>query len=74
MLLMFRKNEFRAALARADKSTADVAKALNIDVSTLTRKMSGQSDFFRDEIEKIRIILGLDWSAVHEIFFAQDVE
>lgn len=71
---MFRKNEFRAALARADKSTADVAKALNIDVSTLTRKMAGQSDFFRDEIEKIRIILELDWSAVRENFFAQDIE
>ena len=71
---MFKKNEFRAALARAEKSTADVARALKIDPATLTRKMAGQSDFFRDEIEKIRDLLGLDWAAVREIFFAQDVE
>lgn len=71
---MFKKNEFRAALARAEKSTADVARALKIDPATLTRKMAGQSDFFRDEIEKIRDLLGLDWAAVREIFFAQDIE
>ena len=57
---MFKRNEFRAALARADKSNAEVAKALNIDISTLTRKMAGQSDFTREEIEKFRAFLGLD--------------
>ena len=71
---MFKKNEFKAALARAEKSTTDVAKALDIDTSTLSRKMAGQSDFFRDEIEKIRVLLNLDWDNVREIFFAPNVE
>lgn len=71
---MFKRNELRAAMARADKSNAEVAKALNIDVSTLTRKMAGQSDFTREEIEKFRAFLELDWSAVCEIFFAPNVD
>lgn len=71
---MFKQNEFRAALARAEKTTADVARALDINSSTLSRKISGQSDFVRDEIEKIRILLGLEWDDIREIFFAKNVE
>lgn len=67
---MFKKNEFKAALARAEKTTTDVARALGIDVSTLSRKISGQSDFYREEIEKIRVLLNLDWNTIQGIFFA----
>ena len=71
---MFKKNEFRAALARAEMTPTDVARALKIDPGTISRKISGQSDFFRDEIEKIRALLGVDWDTIREIFFAQDAE
>ena len=71
---MFKRTVFRATLALADKSNAEVAKALNIDISTLSRKMAGQSDFTREEIEKFRAFLELDWSAVCEIFFAPNVD
>ena len=49
---MFKKNEFRAMLARKEISVGEIAKALGIDPATLSRKVSGQSDFYRNEIEK----------------------
>lgn len=61
---MFKKNEFKAALARTEITITDVAKALDIDTSTLSRKIAGQSNFYRDEIEKIRVLLNLDWNAI----------
>lgn len=61
---MFKKNEFKAALARTEITITDVAKALGIDTSTLSRKIAGQSNFYRDEIEKIRVLLNLDWNAI----------
>ena len=67
---MFKKNEFRAMLARKEISVSEIAKALNIDPATLSRKISGQSDFYRNEIEKICQILGLTPNETMQIFFA----
>lgn len=67
---MFKKNEFRAAMARKGTTASEVAKALNIDPATLSRKISGQSDFYRGEIEKICEILELSAEEIMEIFFA----
>ena len=49
---MFKKNEFKAALARAEKTTADVAKTLNIDTSTLSRKMARQVIFSATKLNR----------------------
>ena len=68
---MFKKNEFRAAMARKELSVADVAKELGIDPATLFRKISGQSDFYRNEIEKLCVLLELDAEDTLKIFFAQ---
>lgn len=68
---MFKKNEFKAILARKEISVGDVAKALGIDPATLSRKISGQSDFYRNEIEKLCQILKLTPDETMQIFFAQ---
>lgn len=68
---MFKKNEFRAAMARKEMSVADVAKTLNIDPATLSRKISGQSDFYRNELEKLYRILDLTPAELMNIFFAE---
>lgn len=67
---MFKKNEFKAMLARKEISVGDVARALGIDPATLSRKISGQSDFYRNEIEKLCQILKLTPDETMQIFFA----
>lgn len=66
---MFKKNEFKAAMARKELSAADIAKTLGIDPATLSRKISGQSDFYRNEIEKLCKILELTPEETLGIFF-----
>ena len=48
-----------------------VAAAIGINPTTLYKKMSGASDFTRNEIESIRAILGLSDNDVLDIFFAE---
>ena len=67
---MFKKNEFRAMLARKETNAGEIAKALGIDPATLSRKISGQSDFYRSEIEKLCKILDLTPEETLQIFFA----
>lgn len=68
---MFKKNEFRAIMARKEVSSTELAKELGIDPATLSRKISGQSDFYRSEIEKICKFLSLTPEETLLIFFAQ---
>ncbi len=50
---MFNKNAFRAAIVLRGKTLSDAAKCLEIDNSTLYRKMNGKSDFTRKEIQTL---------------------
>ena len=68
---MFKKNEFRAILARKEMSATEIAKEIGIDPATLSRKISGQSDFYRSEIEKICEILELNAEEIMKNFFAE---
>lgn len=68
---MFKKNEFRAILARKEMSASDVARVLGIDTSTLSRKISGQSNFYRNEIAKLCKILYLTSEEIMQNFFAE---
>ena len=70
---MFKKNEFRAILARKEMSANDVAKALGIDPATLSRKISGQSDFYRNEIAKLCKILDLSAEEIMQIFLLNNL-
>ena len=67
---MFKKNEFRAAMARKEISTPELAKELGLAPTTLFRKISGESDFYRNEIERICAILELSPQETLNIFFA----
>ena len=57
---MFNRKEFQLAVIKADKTYEDVAKAIGINPSTLFRKMSGQSEFTRSEIQTICEYLNVD--------------
>lgn len=65
---MFNEEKFRIAIKKAGYSIEEIAKLLNIDVSTLYRKMHGESDFYRREIDVIVSTLNLKNPS--EIFFA----
>lgn len=67
---MFQKNEFKAALVRKNITIAEVAQALNLNPSSVSRKINGQSDFLRCEIEVIQKMLELTPEDVLKIFFA----
>jgi predicted transcriptional regulator len=65
---MFNKLEFNAQIARKGLRKMDVAKALNIDVSTLYRKVENDGDFDRDQINTLIDLL--DIKDPKPIFFA----
>lgn len=70
---MFDKNRFRYYCARESKSMADIADMLKINPSTLSRKISGESDFARSEIQEIRQYLNLTPREAESIFFTTDL-
>jgi DNA-binding XRE family transcriptional regulator len=67
---VFRKNELKAEMARAGMTYETLAKAIDINPSSLYRKINGQTDFYRYEIVKITEILHLDDDTMRRIFFA----
>ena len=67
---MFQRNEFEAEVKRNGLTIKAVAQAIGIDTATLYRKMSGNGDFYRNEIEKLIRLLNLSGEAVVRIFFA----
>lgn len=68
---MFQKNEFKAEVVRRGMTLSQIAEILGINPASLARKMSGESDFFRYEIEKIIHTLHLSGEEVLRIFFAE---
>lgn len=68
---MFDEKTFRRKVEDAGLSLNDVAVNLGISMPTLYRKMSGESDFYRSEIQKIGMLLGEE--SIVPIFFADEV-
>ena len=68
---MFDKNLFLYYVRRRGESLGSVADTLKVNPATLTRKMSGCSDFTREEIHKIRNFLMLTTEEADHIFFAE---
>ena len=64
---MFREDRFREALQKKGLTIQDVAMYLKINKSTLYRKMVGESDFYRAEIQAICTLL--DINDPSKIFF-----
>jgi hypothetical protein len=50
-----------------------ISTMLDINPATLTRKMSGESDFTRDEVQRIRKFLDLSVMDADKIFFAEEL-
>lgn len=67
---MFNKQKFRSCVVAAGLTMEDIAKYLNINTSTLYRKINGSSDFTRTEIQKLQKVLKLDMDITAKIFFA----
>lgn len=70
---MFDKKLFKIALIKKDKSMEEIAMILNIDISTLYRKVNGESDFYRYEVQAICDYLEIEQSERELIFFAQEI-
>lgn len=67
---MFNKKMFKAKCVEKGMSTRDIARILGINEATLYRKISGESDFTRNEIQVFRQALGLTSCEMDAIFFA----
>lgn len=61
---------FKAKCVEKGMSTPDIARILGINEATLYRKISGESDFTRNEIQLFRQALGLTSCEMDAIFFA----
>lgn len=68
---MFDKNRFRAQIALRGKTFKDVAKALEIDESTLYRKVNSDGNFTRREINTLIDFLSIEDPKA--IFFAPEL-
>ena len=64
---MFKKNEFKAEVVRKGLTLAEVARELGLDPASLSRKINGNSDFYRGEIERIINLLNLSGEDVLRI-------
>ena len=65
---MFNEAEFRKAVQNQGFTLGEVAKYLKINPSTLYRKMKGESDFYRFEINALCQLLHIE--NPKDIFFA----
>jgi len=70
---VFQKDELKIAMYRRGVTNEALAKAAGINTSSLYRKMTGQTDFYRCEIVKIAEFLHLDDEEFRRIFFAPEL-
>jgi predicted transcriptional regulator len=70
VIILLDKQKLRASVVLAGLTMEDVAKSLNINVATLYRKMNGESDFTRGEVQTLRTVLKIDAETAEAIFFA----
>lgn len=62
--------ELKAECIRCGMGLGELANAIDMNESTLYRKMTGKTEFQRIEMAKIRKVLGLSKEKFIEIFFA----
>ncbi|MCD8357480.1 MAG: helix-turn-helix domain-containing protein [Clostridia bacterium] len=68
---MFNKLLFQYEVKKKGFTLKDAAHIMGVDVTTLYRKMNGESDFYRHEIQKLCAEIGFDNPM--EIFFAEKI-
>lgn len=67
---MFDRKRFRAKVIEKGLTLQKIAEIMGIKEATLYRKMNGDSDFTRNEIQLFREKLGLSAAETDAIFFA----
>jgi len=70
---MFDRKKFRGKVVSEGYTLAEVAEKLYINPVTLSRKMSGESDFTRSELQKLKALLNMSDNDMNEIFFAEEL-
>lgn len=70
---MLNVKKFRSILILKGKTIKNIAELLNINVTTLYRKLNGESDFYRSEIDSIAKYLKLTLEEVEEIFLLKNL-
>lgn len=65
--------KLKAKLIENDVTVEQAAKCLDIDTSTMYRRLNGESKFLVDEGEKLAVLLKLSGEEALSIFFAQTV-
>lgn len=68
---MFSEELFHSELKKLGMTVPALAKHLGISKVTLYRKISGESDFRRGEIQKCRELFGKN--AADKVFFADEI-
>lgn len=68
---MFDESKFKYFVIKNGSNLTTTAKAINVTYSTLRRKMTGESDFTREEVQALRDYLKMSPSDVEEVFFAR---
>lgn len=71
---MLNADKLRGRIVEKRLTLAQVAAMLGINVTTLHRKLAGETEFTRTEIQKLAEILELTFGDVQLIFFAPGVE
>ena len=66
---MFNKNKLRGKIVEKGYSVRTIAAEIGLNEATFYRKMNGTSDFTREEIQKIALLLNLSVQEKEEIFF-----
>ncbi len=70
---MFNRNKFKATAMEHGTSLQQIAKLFGISLPTLYRKMNGESDFTRNEIQIFRRTFGLSGEECDAIFFGAEL-
>lgn len=60
--------EFKVAQIRAGVTKEEIAAALDINTTTLYRKINGESDFSLSELKKLKKLFNLSKDDVDHIF------
>lgn len=68
-----RSNVLRGKIVENGMTIGEFCDRANFVRSTFDRKLSGASEFDRDEIERIIDVLGLTWDDARNIFFDDEV-
>lgn len=70
---MFNRKKFHGQVIEKGFTLEEIANKIGVNPATLYRKMSGESDFSRKEIQDISAVLRLSDEDIMLIFFADEL-